>query len=317
MNQIKKAVFTPLVYFRESCHGESPVMTIAQIRRYLWGRAVLSEAEIRLVLNDSRVASSASGYWLKSAKPRVQDLDRLKKLKASLPYAARLASWIPFVSTVGVMNSVATGFTHPESDVDLFVIAKPGRMWTARGLFLMWIKIGRWLRGASDDQKTGRLSPDFFITEDKMDLSRVGIPHDHLLAYWVADFFPIYGMDKFNDFWLANDWLDRVLPGAYKNIRSAHIPDRYGLRAWVIRFLERVSSGRLGDLIERWWKGYEIGRIEAKVITRRQPNALVLVSDSIIKVHFDDDKRVGIRRAIAELEREVGTTIDKVPTNAL
>jgi len=48
----------------------------------------------------------------------------------------RLVRWIPGLRMIAVSNSLAMYATHPESDIDLFVITAPQRLWIVRTLLL-------------------------------------------------------------------------------------------------------------------------------------------------------------------------------------
>ena len=48
----------------------------------------------------------------------------------------RFVRWIPGLRMIAVSNSLAMYATHEESDIDLFVITAPNRLWIARTLLL-------------------------------------------------------------------------------------------------------------------------------------------------------------------------------------
>lgn len=80
------------------------------------------------------------------------------------------------------------------SDIDLFIITAPKRMWISR-LLITWIFHILWVRRHWKKTKD-RFCLSFFITENAMDLSKIAIENDIYLYYWIYYLKPIINKDK-------------------------------------------------------------------------------------------------------------------------
>lgn len=255
------------------------------------------------------VTTRAGLYFWGAEVPRIE-LARRQDLAGEFWAYLRARLWIfnliPFLKMVGVMNSLACDNVGPSSDIDIFIVSARNRLWTTRAITLALLKLTG--MRATIKNKYQKLSPDLFISEDGMDLSRAGIPKDYLLAYWVSDFIPVWQPSFFSHFWAANAWLADVLPAAYRTPRRAKIEAKTG--SWlVIRMVEGVLSGRLGDWVERKLKARQLQTIRRN-LSKYGQKPLALADDFIVKIHYDDTKRDVINRGIEEFlaqSREMAT----------
>jgi len=148
-------------------------------------------------------------------------LDAARKYR-KLRNAVRLFSLLPMVRGVAASNTLAWWHTRPQSDIDLFVIVRPGTVWTARFFMVLpFLLLRRRPQMAGDHIRRIKLDPfcfSFFVTDRALDLSKVALPKDIYLAYWVRSLQPI--LDRkgiFQTFQEANHWVSRWLPHAKGN----------------------------------------------------------------------------------------------------
>ena len=98
--------------------------------------------------------------------------------------------WIPGLRMVAVSNSLAMYATHEESDIDLFIITAPRRLWIVRTLVLLIAEILS-VRAKPGDE-AGKFCFPFFMTEKNLSLKEIAIENDIYLAYWIATLKPIF-----------------------------------------------------------------------------------------------------------------------------
>ena len=108
---------------------------------------------------------------------------------------------------IAIVNSLSMHATHPESDIDLFIVTRPGMIWFVR----FWATLILWTHGVwrRDRDIAGNLCLSFFITTEAMDISYIAIENDIYLYYWIYYMRPI--IDKngtYKQFLLANSWVD-------------------------------------------------------------------------------------------------------------
>jgi hypothetical protein len=142
--------------------------------------------------------------------------ERAKKYTAFLSY-------IPGVQMIAVVNSLSMYATHEDSDIDLFIVTRPGNIWFVRFfstslLFFLWV----WRHGRDI---AGNFCLSFFITTEAMDLSKIAIDNDIYLAHWISYMKPLYDVwGVYEAFMQANQWL-----------------------------LHLIDNNQIGDSKEWWW----------------------------------------------------------------
>jgi hypothetical protein len=229
-----------------------------------------------------------NGIWMEENLQRVAEYWRWVGRRRAI------LAWVPFVELVMVMNAMAHGAVKESSDIDLFVVARPGRVWLARAIMLGLLTVFG-LR-ARPGNMAKRFSPEFFVDSNHMDMEVVGSQSTYLTAFWVADFTPIVYPQNFDKFWSANAWLKKYLPVAYKSPRrfagGANQPA-------IVRLIERILAGRLGDIMEKKCQNFQSGIIQKNLqAVGIQPGTLT--DETTIKILWP----LNIRRAEA-VEREV------------
>ncbi len=99
-------------------------------------------------------------------------------------------SFLPFVRAIAVCNSLALHMVHEDSDIDLFIVAAPGRVWSARFWVTGALAVARMRPGEA------RLDPvcvSFFIDESTTNLAHLEIERDIYFLYWMRSLLPLFG----------------------------------------------------------------------------------------------------------------------------
>ncbi len=290
----------PLVFFGADYSARGRTLTIPQLRRYGWQRDWSFE-EIKEALQELDLPSVEGTYYWGDPRSRQSGNPELaKKFWRMARKKVNLFRWIPFVKLVGVMNSLSHDNVGRDSDIDFFIVAREGRIWTVRAITLWLLRFLGWRAGR---QKYLKISPDLFLSEDGMDLSQAGIPNDYLLAYWACDFIPVYKAEFFRKFWQANAWLKTTLPVAYRSPQYRPEVEVGGGSLRSILLVEKMFGGKWGDNIEAKLKQKQLGIIDRNVKKLGQ-NPLALANDRIVKIHFGDDKRYHLRAVVEEFLAE-------------
>ena len=117
-----------------------------------------------------------------------------KKLWKRVRFFSKFFKMIPFLKMAAVCNNLAFGKVSENSDIDLFIVAKTGRLFTVRTFVTFWFSVFGVRRHAN--KVAGRFCLSFFIDEEAMDLSPLAIPKDFYLAYWVGTIVPIVDINN-------------------------------------------------------------------------------------------------------------------------
>jgi hypothetical protein len=188
---------------------------------------------------------------------------------------------------------------NSESDIDLFIVSDPGRLWLVRGLATLTLQVLGVRRYG--DIIVGRFCLSFFATTQGMDLSTIAIPRDVYLREWGRSLKPIWShANGYSEFLRVNS----EFLGA-----MSHEEDRENRRFCVesIKTLSIIgSSSKLVWVLRTAWVailniGEALFRGIIRLHTLREYERLgkpwgVIISDDILKFH-PDDRRVELRDA--------------------
>jgi predicted nucleotidyltransferase len=128
---------------------------------------------------------------------------KLKRVRA----LARLLSFVPFVRMVGVTGSLAMKNGDRESDWDLFVVLRAGRIWVGRTLLTGFLHIiGKRRHGK---YHRDRACLNYYVSEDALEISTKDLFSAHEYRFLI----PIVGEEMFRRFELKNRWIRDFKPG--------------------------------------------------------------------------------------------------------
>ncbi len=165
---------------------------------------------------------------------------------------APLLAWLPFVRALAVSGSLAADNTKPSSDLDMLIIVREGKIWTARlFLLLMAQLLGR--RRTYDV----RTAPDMlclnqYFTEHSLLVAKE--TRNICMAIQYACLVPIYNNALFDVFIQRNAfWVTSFLHMR----KRLQVPHRYTIQLHVIasfwkRHIEALLLEPLGDMVERY-----------------------------------------------------------------
>lgn len=120
-------------------------------------------------------------------------------------------SFLPWIKMVGIGNMIGSNNLKEDSDIDFFIITRPGKIWTAR-LFCNLITQALNLR-----PKTGRMKDkiclSFFVAGEEFNLKNFSFEDDIYFCYWIAGLAPVYERGAaYKKFIKANSFLTGKLP---------------------------------------------------------------------------------------------------------
>lgn len=211
-------------------------------------------------------------------------LDATRKFKR-LRRACYYLGFLPMVKSLNVCNTLAWMNTKPESDIDLFIITKPRRVWTTRLLAVFpFALLGMRPKGGAVDP----ICFSFFTSEDNLSLRDLRLnKHDLYLAQWVRSLVPVVDRDRHADFIEANRWVDGIFPNSFA-VRPVR---RRRSTIWK-------RHADLCKLIEPFSRSLQRSRLPSEIKQLANRDSRVIVSDTMLKFHPND------RRAefIAKLE---------------
>lgn len=198
--------------------------------------------------------------------------------------------WVPFVRAVFICNTVAGAVVEENSDTDVFIVTRAGRIWLARALATVVLSLFR-LRRTKRKIKN-RICLSFYVTDDNLNLEKIAIEDDVYLKYWLAQLIPVYDPDNLLlQVQTANQWVKKNLPNAFVPFvpisRWCVKDSKISIR--IKKLLEKVWGGSYGDLMEAQARGMQKARMSLNFMSvQNAPDTRVVVNDKMLKFHEGD-----------------------------
>ena len=234
----------------------------------------------------------------------MREADALRKWRR-LRFGARLLSGVPFLKGIAVVNTLPIGAARRESDIDVLLVARAGRLYTMRFVAVAVATLCGFYR--SRENVANQLCLSFSLTEKALDIMPLaktgGDPH---LQFWLANAHVISERDRvFDIFWRANATFLTPLPNA--RLRRLPKPVRPPRVLAILRdAAERLLAGSFGDRVESWARNLQMRRFAANTQSRaRRGGTDVVISDDVLKFH-ERDTREEIRTRWAQRRAVLG-----------
>ena len=227
-------------------------------------------------------------YWVKGATVHhsTAKSDRAYRYKWwRVRTAVGLLRQLPFVRMVAVGNTLADHTAGEDSDIDLFIVTDPKRLFTARLAVTALLQAAGLRRHGK--KVANRMCLSFWATTDHLDLSDIAFePYDIYLAYWIAGLRPVLdGGDTYRRFLEANRWVKEYVPGYADADFEPAAPSRF--TAWR----EKLLSGRFGDRLEERLAAFQLKRIDTEP-RAEEPDVRIIADRTMLKFHEKERRKV-------------------------
>lgn len=272
-------------------------LTSEEIHRYLPGhREPLSVVQEEMASNRQLLErlSSSPPYWFLEGRHHLVALRHEREAYARdlWPQAwhhARLMAAMPFVRLVALSGSLTmNNVTGSRDDLDFLIVAQRGRVWLARGLVILIVRLAH---------RAGiELCPNYVLAEHALQLGEPSLYTAHELAQIV----PLYGGNTYQRLLDNNRWMADFLPNASPRRNAAREISPQALQRQ--RILERLLTRRLGDALERWERQRKIPRL--RLIAQEQGSVNAVYTPDLCKGHVHDHATDVRRRYAAHLQAQ-------------
>lgn len=196
------------------------------------------------------------------------------KVESYVPYLR----WVPFLRMVAVCNNLAFGKVDQKSDIDLFIVARRGWLFTVRILVTLILQVLGVRRHGS--KVAGRFCLSFFVDDSYLDLSKIAIENDIYLAYWVASLKPVVDDGVSGQFWRENKWVEGYFEKGElsRDVGRVLAQPKNGLRFLFPKF------------IESFLRNWQLKRARKKA-AKASGEADLIVQEHILKFHNIDRRK--------------------------
>lgn len=265
-------------------------LTQTEVWQYLWQQEKITAVTLSEVISSlhdlehQKKIRQQNGFWqlynsadlLNSRQAKY--INSIKKRQIA-SRGAKIISHLPFIEMVALGNTLAFDNASVESDIDLLIVAKPHRLFTAR--FIVTAVI-HFLGLRRHGQKiNNRLCLSFYLTSDNLNFRALAYDYDPYLVYWLATLNIMFDKsDYYQKFLKENSWLDNYLV----NWRALKIQESQLLATPILH-----NQNPLLLLVEYILKKFQLIKIHSHKKTRLGDGTkAVLVNDQIMKFHESD-----------------------------
>jgi hypothetical protein len=212
----------------------------------------------------------------------MENLER--KLWGRVEKYVPLLGMLPFIRMVAVCNNLAFGSLKEDSDIDLFIVAKKGRLFLVRSMVTFLFQILGVRRHA--DKVAGRFCLSFFVDDSSVAFESIALKNDIYLAYWIKTLRPIVEENGFSSVFLNfNRWAGLYFDDdASFTIDTSRIVESGPLKRLVRSVLTFLFDSKFGDFVESRLAGWQITRALKKKAGTGEKSSIV-VSRHMLKFH--------------------------------
>lgn len=209
--------------------------------------------------------------------------------------AAKILQVVPYIRMIALCNSVAKGKVHPDSDIDLFIIARHSHIFSVRYFTIFWLTLFGLKSYPDKGICANRVCTSFFLSDLALNLDRLNTSkRDELLrADWILNIVPIFNdSNAYMDFVDKNSWVKKYYQRYYLDMSAKSKNIKVSIGMFILRKItEFVLFFGIGWVIERIVRAIQIQRLMRFKHSHHGEERMV-INDQIVKLHyFHDDKK--------------------------
>jgi hypothetical protein len=213
-------------------------------------------------------------YFLRGRKELVAKRIKAGKISEAKIKRLRRVVWflrlVPYVRMIGVTGRLAAKNADHQSDWDVLVVLKSGRIWIGRTLLTTFLQlIGKRRHG---QKIKDRVCLNYFITDESLEL----ITQDLYSSGEYSRLFPIFDSGIFQKFQIQNKWIKKFRP----NFELEEIGNlKTIVEIWVIRGIREIGERILDfNFLDKWLGSWQRKKIERNPKTNL-PGSFIRFSD--------------------------------------
>ncbi|MDO8495456.1 MAG: hypothetical protein Q7S32_02960 [bacterium] len=223
------------------------------------------------------------GFYFLPGKKHIylERIERIKLAEEKWKKARRYLFWIqslPFIELVLASGSLAMGHMTENSDLDMLIVAKSGRIWTARLFVYVLFGIMGVRRRKEQIIAPDKICPNHFITTRSLRIPCVSLYTAQLYAHLI----PVYVRRKevLDDFWRENTWIENYLQNweHLDGYQYRHIQENKFLQK-IASLAEVVLNFMFRGKLENWARALQRSRVQLNLPGR------ITMSDQQLEFH--------------------------------
>lgn len=173
-----------------------------------------------------------------SIQRRIENNLRAPKYVRRARFVSKFMLSFPFVRAVFVSGSLSKNVMPRDGDIDYFIVTKPGRLWIARTLLILFKKIFLF-------NSYKYFCVNYFVDEQMLEIEE----KNRFTATEIATILPMQGQATYRQFLEHNKWIKQYYPNNQQ--RSVEqVPEERG--RWIQKCLEWILDNRMGDRLDNY-----------------------------------------------------------------
>lgn len=299
MPPFRQAILNTVIYFDLFDYP----LTAIEVWRFLYAPGLDKKTfeevffELETMIKENKLETK-NGFYFLSGRGAILDIRAERYAFSFSKYRkarrfSKILSFVPGVRMISVCNTLAWRHSRVSSDIDFFIVAASGRLWSVRFFGVLLATIFG-VRPNKNKEAIDALCLSFFASEDALDLKRLMIEDDIYFPYWVISIVPLFVSEGILDKFKKNNvWIYTLLPNTF-----FHFPTRSPAQI-------KIPSGLIPDFTEIFFKKIQMRMFPVDILQKAGLDFKeVVVSDSYLKFHTDDRRafiRDEWRKKIAQL----------------
>ena len=302
MNEVEKSILKTIIYFDTLSY---PLKT-KEIFENL--QAIQSYLEVSFLnlknclRNLQNYLGNKDDFWfLKGRESLIEKRTRRESVSKQnfqkLEKIAKKINLVPFIKGVFVSGSLVIYNSTEESDIDLLIVARKGRIFTVRFFLTLLLElIGE---RKKPGKKARRICLNHYLTGTSLEMKYPSLYN----AYTYLHLLPILNRDNvFEKFRKENDWMKDYIIFTGLTFSPPFTIEEPSKTAM---FLERKLSGSFGEWLEKKLKENQLKR-RNKNYPEGIKEERVILEDDLIELHPDSPEKDILRRYQEQLNKIIG-----------
>jgi hypothetical protein len=234
--------------------------------------------ELSVLLMKGIVREQRGYYFLTDTSPSHIESREVNEIRAGAAHKkvkrfSQIIARFPFIEAVCISGSYSKGVLDRYGDVDYFLIARPGRLWIARTLLVLFKKV--FLLN----------SRRYFCINYLIDSDSLEIPDKNIFtATEILTLIPMSGGEVYTSFLRHNTWAKSYLPN--RIIHTANEIPTKTPKGIFSKFIQFMLKGKIGDRLDEFCFGITYNRWKKKFpLLKEEEFALNLRSRKNVSKH--------------------------------
>lgn len=246
------------------------------------------------LVKEEKISGKESFYFLKNHEKNLELRNKRyhhsnRKIEIAKKMV-KLFSFLPWVKFVALSNLIGRHNMRDGSDIDIFIITSPNRLWLTRFFCAGLMKILN--KRPNKKTKRDKICLSFYVDEEHLNLENLALKEgdDYYFYYWLTGLYSLYDKGGYHYYLIKkNAWLKNYLPNIELFLSNqAYTPNfNFKKRKNIVSKFNKKVFYFLEKIITIFQK-----RIMPKELKEKANlNSQVIISQGVLKLYLLDRRK--------------------------